>query len=113
MKIKYRRATIEIKNFIKPNKCECCGKELGKECKKLDFHHWKYAYNTEEVRRNHLLALNNTTILCFRCHQIANALKKVIETEEKTLNKLFNLIDKHGDIERYKKEGVNIIMVKK
>ena len=87
MYIKYRRARIKIETK-KPDKCECC----GKKAKKLDYHHWKYAYTTDEVIRNPLLVLDNTSVLCFPCHKRGDALR--ICWEEPLVTEKLNIIRK-------------------
>ena len=89
MKIKYRRALIDVGDIVKSDRCEGC----RKKAKKLDFHHWIYAHTTKEVRKNHSLALKNTSVLCFRCHMVGDALRKVLE-DENLSNRLLELMDK-------------------
>ena len=78
MKIRYRRITVEVEGE-RPKKCCVCEKEF----KKIDMHHFKYAYKTDEVRKNPQLALENTIPVCYYCHRIADALRKIEENEER------------------------------
>jgi len=84
--IKYRRASIKV-DIERPKTCSCCGKTQ----KKIDYHHWIYAYPTDEVRKNPQLVLDNGNWLCFTCHNIANALKHVMNTHPVVIEKLKKL----------------------
>ena len=106
IRIKYRRTTITLDTAELgriPAYCECCGKRkinlpyVTKGVKKLDFHHWIYAYTTEEVRKNPILVVENTSRLCFRCHMIADAIRKIFENDVKNVNKLLNIYFKVSD----------------
>jgi len=70
--IMYRRTRLIIKSDknIRKGICESCGRK-----EKTDLHHVVYAYSTKIVKKNHLLALENTVELCYRCHRIANAMR--------------------------------------
>ena len=70
--IKYRNTNISIKS-VKPIRDKIC-----KACRrkgKTDLHHFAYVYPTKLVKKNHILALENTIELCYRCHRIANAMR--------------------------------------
>ena len=71
-KIKYRRATVTLKDNPRKGWCECCGRKGKTGC-----HHFRYAYKTKEVRKKPILALDNTAELCFLDHRIANALQLI------------------------------------
>jgi len=45
----------------------------------MNTHHWIYAHKTSEVRKNPNLAIQNTSVLCFPCHRIGDALRAVLE----------------------------------
>lgn len=92
MRIKYRRATISV-DVDKPKTCEGCKRTIGKEIKKLDCHHWKYEFTTDEVRKNPKLVLKNTSWLCFTCHRLGDALRKVLADTNKS-QRLLDLADK-------------------
>ena len=79
MKLKYRRLTVEV-DFVRPKKCCVCEKTF----KKIDMHHWKYAYKTDEVRKNPQLALHYTIPVCFYCHRIADAFRKLTENADRS-----------------------------
>lgn len=74
VRVKYRRLRVWVE-CDKPDKCQCC----LTRAKKIDLHHWIYAYKTEEVRKNPQLALDNATWLDYPCHQVADALGKVLK----------------------------------
>jgi hypothetical protein len=60
--------------------CEACGKSKAKgEIKMTSLHHWKYAYKAETVKKNPILVLENTTELCFACHQVADGLRGIMK----------------------------------
>jgi hypothetical protein len=80
MKIKYKNVTAEVSGE-KPTTCECCGntpKPRG-----LQFHHWRYKYTTKEVKERPELALEETSVLCFFCHRIANCIRILEENPDK------------------------------
>ena len=60
-----------------PTECEACGKTADKY--RMNTHHWKYAHKTSEVRKNPNLATHNTSVLCFTCHRVGDALRTVFE----------------------------------
>ena len=64
--------------------CQCCGKSKhrimpdGKpEIKSTQIHHWRYAFQPETVKKNPILILENTSELCFPCHQVADGLRSI------------------------------------
>jgi hypothetical protein len=59
-------------------KCVACGKVVGVDIKSTQLHHWWYAYQAKTVRENPILALDNTSELCFYCHEIADALRALL-----------------------------------
>jgi len=79
MKIKYRKLTVEVEGE-RPKKCSICGKEF----KKIDLHHFKYEFTTEQVRKNPQLALKNTIPVCYYDHRIADAIRKVMDNPERS-----------------------------
>jgi hypothetical protein len=64
---------------FKPDWCEGCGRKLGEGITKIDAHHWLYAYETKEVRKNPNLVLNNVSWLCFTCHTLGDSLRHVMD----------------------------------
>lgn len=60
-------------------KCDACGKSIANgEIKVTALHHWWYAYQPKTVKENPILALDNTSELCFYCHDIADALRTLL-----------------------------------
>ena len=82
-RIKYRRASIKT-DIERPKICSCCEKEQ----KKIDYHHWKYEFPTETVRKNPHLVLNNGSWLCFTCHNLANSLNDVMNSNVMMVERL-------------------------
>lgn len=82
-----KQIIVDVPHKIRKGKCLCCGR-VGFTA----LHHWVYDYKVKEVRKNSLLALENTTELCFpKCHDVANALNLINKTDVKILNKLEEL----------------------
>jgi len=49
--------------------CEACGKSVEREeVKNTAMHHWRYGHAPQTVKANPLLALDNTSELCYYCH---------------------------------------------
>jgi hypothetical protein len=97
-----KQVKVDVPYSIRKGICECCGKK-GFTAR----HHWKYIYKTKEVKKNPLLALENTTELCFgreKCHDVANAISLIHRTNQKIIDKLKKL--EAAKEETSKKEGV-------
>jgi hypothetical protein len=59
--------------------CQACGKSKERgEIRTTANHHWWYAYAPKTVKENPLLALENTSELCFYCHQLADAIRALL-----------------------------------
>jgi hypothetical protein len=59
--------------------CEACRKSvLAGEIKMTALHHWWYAYQPETVRENPILAVDNTSELCFGCHPLGDAIRAML-----------------------------------
>lgn len=98
--LNYRGTRLKLSFNPRKGVCMCCNhKGLTNR------HHWQYKYSRKQVMENNLLALNYTTELCFTCHQIANALRKLFENSPKATiqnpsvltRKLINLRQKAFD----------------
>ena len=66
---------------VNPRKgiCSACGKTVASGAIKITaLHHWYYAYQAKTVKDNPILALENTSELCFYCHDIADALRTLL-----------------------------------
>lgn len=60
--------------------CAGCGKSIAKkEIKLTSLHHWKYAYKAATVKQTPILILDNTSELCFACHQVADGLRSIMK----------------------------------
>lgn len=84
MKIKYRRIFVDVP-IEKPKVCPCCS--ITPKPRGMNLHHWKYEFKTKEVRENPLLALKNTTWLCYSCHRVADAMRVCLDSD-----KMFDLM---------------------
>jgi hypothetical protein len=90
--IRYRKKTIklDIPMPIRDHICKCCGRQG-----KTDLHHWVYAYPTKQVQKTKMLALENTTELCFVCHRLANCISHLDHNpvlRDKLLELRYNII---------------------
>ena len=66
------------------HKCDSCGKSVAAgEIKVTALHHWYYAYQPKTVKENPILALENTSELCFGCHQVADAIRALLYASPK------------------------------
>jgi len=81
-----KQVVVSVPYKIRKGKCKACPRKGF-----TSLHHWKYAYKIDEIRKNKLLALKNTTELCYPCHELANALRKVSEANLKLVDKLYML----------------------
>jgi len=59
-------------------KCSACAKVVGVDIKMTALHHWYYAYKPKTVKKNPILALENTSEFCFYCHQLADAIRALL-----------------------------------
>lgn len=92
--VRYQKSTIMVPYPRNPRKgiCEGCGRKRGDEIKTTQLHHWYYAYETKTVKKNPLLALENTVEVCFNpCHKAADALRALTaeirpENQEKIID---------------------------
>lgn len=84
-RVLYRRARVSV-DALRPCMCQACGR-IGR----VELHHWRYAYQTKVVRKMPQLALDNTTWLCFACHNVADAVRKVADASVTLRMKLANL----------------------
>jgi hypothetical protein len=89
---KKTRVNVNVPYKIRKGKCLCCGKR-GTAGNFTNLHHWIYKFETKQVKKNHLLALKNTTELCFTCHAVADCLNLLGKTDKKIIEKLTELRD--------------------
>jgi hypothetical protein len=88
---KGKQIRIDANYKIRKNICQCCGKHGL-----TSLHHWEYAYPISMVRDDTNLALENTTELCFVCHDHANTIRKFHKIPNEIFKKLLEL--KNGGI---------------
>jgi len=93
---------ITLSEDPRKGKCECCGKIVGVDIKMTALHHWYYAYQPETVRKNPVLALENTIEVCYGCLPpnekiyTESGIKSISEINNKDkviLNSLSNVIE--------------------
>jgi len=76
--VAYQRTKILVPYPRNPRRgvCQICGRSVKKrEIKTTQLHHWTYAYETKTVKKNPLLALENTIEVCYGCHKICDWLR--------------------------------------
>jgi hypothetical protein len=78
-RIRYRNARVSVE-LKKAGLCQAC---KAKGC--TEMHHYFYAYSSSEVRAAPALALDNTIELCYKCHRIADALRKLLKDPSRSL----------------------------
>jgi len=80
--IAYQRKLVTIKGYpvqIRKGVCDGCHRSKHRgEIKTTQRHHTKYAFETNTVLKNPILALENTLECCFRCHEIADGLRLLL-----------------------------------
>jgi len=70
------RILVPYPRNIRVGICQGCKRQKGKEIKTTQIHHWYYAYEVNTVRKNPLLALDNSNEFCFNpCHKTADAFR--------------------------------------
>jgi len=92
--VAYQKTKILVPYPRNPRKgkCQGCGRERGKQIKTTQLHHWCYVHKTKSVKKNPLLALDNTSELCFNpCHKAGDALRALtaeisIQNHDKIIN---------------------------
>lgn len=73
--------------------CEACRKSKWRnEIKNTALHHWWYAYSPKTVREHPLLALENTSELCYYCHQLADAIRMLFYAHPKRVAQVAELL---------------------
>jgi len=88
-RLKYRKTYVMLDVNPRKGICVACGKSVHKgEIKITNIHHYKYKYMTKTVKKDPLLALENTLELCYRCHQIADALRVLNDNKDKQIVKV-------------------------
>jgi hypothetical protein len=95
--VQYERTRIKV--FVpfpvRKGRCVVCGRSVAKqEIKITQRHHTKYAYELETVRKNPVLALDNSLELCFSDHAIGDALRGLLLSNPRGgLRKIENVVN--------------------
>ena len=86
--IQYQTVTVYVHLPENPRKgrCDACKRTIkAGQIKTTQLHHWYYKYKPNTVKKNPILALENVSELCFRCHQIADALRTLTFLKDENL----------------------------
>lgn len=100
-KIYYQRTRI---SFLYPvpirnGCCIACKRCKSKgEIKTTQKHHTVYAFKTETVKKNPLLALENTLELCFGCHPVADGFRDMLLSNPRGALRSINRIFQVGEL---------------
>lgn len=89
------RITVFVPFPVRKKKCVVCGRSVAKqEIKTTQRHHTKYAYELETVKKNPVLALENSLEVCFSDHMIADALRGLLLSNPRGgLRKIENMVN--------------------
>lgn len=85
--------TVTLPFDPRKRKCSACGKIVGEDIKMTAMHHWWYAYAPKTVKKNPLLALENTSELCYYCHQLADAIRALLYAHPKRVAQVAELLE--------------------
>jgi hypothetical protein len=70
-------------------KCDACARTVKSgQIKTTQLHHWIYKYKHNTIKKNPLLALENLSELCYSCHQIADALRQLMDIRDERLKQI-------------------------
>ncbi len=69
------KITVDYPVPIRKGQCDGCGKKAGVEIKNTQKHHTVYKFTVATVKKNPILALENTIELGFCCHPIADGFR--------------------------------------
>jgi len=74
--------------------CQACGKsKVACEIKNTALHHWWYAYAPQTVKNNPILALENTSELCYYCHELADAIRTLFYANPERVANVAKLLE--------------------
>lgn len=85
IRVRYRRIQVTLPAGYSPVLTGYCRNAACPNHNKkglTHLHHYEYAYETKEVREAPIKALDNTVELCFTCHKLADAFRKLTANEE-------------------------------
>lgn len=73
--------------------CQACGKSIKEgEIKVTFLHHWWYEFQPKTVKENPILAIKNTSELCYYCHQLADAIRALLYANPKRVADVARLL---------------------
>jgi len=83
-KIQYQTVTVTVVTDkpVRKGECEACRRKIGEGIRTTQLHHYKYVYKPATVKKNPILALENTLELCYGCHPIADALRVLARVKD-------------------------------
>lgn len=100
-KIYYQRTRFSFlfPTPIRTGCCEACLRCKSKgEIKTTQKHHTVYAFETKTVRKNPLLALENTMELCYGCHPVADGFRDILLSNPRGALRSINRILQVGEL---------------
>lgn len=97
--VSYHKKRIQVPYPRNPRSGTCdnkrCRRRRGKEIKTTQLHHHIYAFDLATVKKNPLLALENTNEFCFNpCHKAADALRALTaEIKPENYDKVIGVVE--------------------
>lgn len=88
-RVSYKRRRIKLPFNPRSGTCDCCGRSRPR-IKHTSIHHWRYAYKWKEIKDCPRRVLDYTSELCYACHEVANAIRRV-NLSDKKVKKLLKL----------------------
>ena len=78
--VRYRRGsravTVKPPDYA-PTHCQACNRKYSG--RRLQTHHWRYQWTLGDVKRNPILALDNSASFCVVHHMAADSIRKITE----------------------------------
>lgn len=96
--ITYERTkiTVDYPTPIRKKECVACHRKRGEGIKMTALHHTVYKYTVATVKKNPILALQNTLELCFGDHRIADAFRDLLLSNPRgalrSLNRIMQVV---------------------
>lgn len=69
---------IDYPTPIRKGECVACGRKVGQGINTTQLHHTVYKYEVATVKKNPLLALENTLELCYGDHPVADGFRAML-----------------------------------
>ena len=86
-------AVVTLPSDPRKGVCSACYKSKHEgEIKNTALHHWWYAYAPKTVKKDPKLALENTSELCYYCHQLADSLRALLYAKPERVGKVVKLL---------------------